>query len=354
MLRQLALFGLLSFAGHASADQFCVSTPAQFLAAIGEANASPEYSLILVVRGVYDFNAPAGAAAIQITGNSSLDIVGGVDPGCPVLGTFSPNPEQTLLRVANTGRLMQINFNAGSSNNVVIYSIGFRQGSTTSSGNAGCVTAESDAGATGKLTLANTAFRLCSSTSTTSALRVLGRGLDLELINSVFADNVSLGGALALSMQSNSTFYLLNNTIAFNPRANSPTSGPAGIQLGMVGTSAFLWMINNVVYGNGTGSDTDVLFNSDIVGVVNHNIIGRRNPFPVSLAESNNSNANPLLASSVNLRPVEASPMRNAGNNNSPIPLPSRDLDGSGRPQGGRYDIGAYEFPEVFANGFEG
>ena len=93
-----------------------MATPAQFLSAVSNANASPEDSFINVVTGVYDFNAPTGAAAIQISGNSSLTIAGGFQPGCPAGVTV--NPEQTLLRVANTGQLMQISFLAGSIENV--------------------------------------------------------------------------------------------------------------------------------------------------------------------------------------------------------------------------------------------
>lgn len=237
--------------------------------------------------------------------------------------------------------------------NFLLTRIGFRQGSSTSPTQAGCVTAEGDVGATGRLSLAYTSFRLCSSTSTTSALRVLGRGLDLDLRNSAFADNASLGGAINLAMQSDSVFHVTYNTIAFNPRLSSPNNGPAGVQLSMIGTRAFLWMINNVVFGNGGANDTDMLYNTDVVGVANHNIIGRRNPYPASLAESNNSNANPLLASSTNLRPSARSPLRNAGNNAAPIGLPNNDLDGESRPQGGRQDIGAHEFVELFSDDFE-
>lgn len=338
--------------GHAAADSFCVSTPAQLQSALAAANASPEASVINVVTGVYDFNAPAGGGpALQISGNSSLTISGGFAAGCPANPQI--NPELTLLRVANTGRLLDIQFQAASDNNVVLTRLGFRQGMASASNVAGCITAESDAGATGRLTLLYTAFRLCGSSSTTSALRVLGRGLDLELKNSVFADNASTGGVIALSMQTDSTYFLVNNTIAFNPRLGAAVTGPAGIQVGQPGGGAFLWLINNIIHGNGSGTDTDVLFNGEVLGVANHNLIGRQNPFPAGMAVENNSAASPQLPSSTNLRPPAASPARNSGNNAAASGVPARDLDNSLRPQGPRVDIGAYEFIELFASGFE-
>lgn len=105
MSRLTALLLILA-AAHAQAERYCVATATQFQNALTQSAASPDDSIIDVVTGVYDFNAPAGGAAIAYSSNSSLTITGGWNAGCAAL--TSRDPEQTLLRVANTGRLMQL------------------------------------------------------------------------------------------------------------------------------------------------------------------------------------------------------------------------------------------------------
>lgn len=211
------------------------------------------------------------------------------------------------------------------------------------------MTVEGDAGASGRLTLLNTSFRLCSSTMPGSALHVTGRGIDLDLRNSVFADNGSAFATVSLTMIGGSVFHVTNNTVAFN----RSTGAVVGLQLSSIGDDHFLWLINNVIYNNGSGNANELSLDTDMIGVVNYNIVARMDPVPAGMASSNNSNNNPMFASSVNLRPTENSPLRNAGSNNAPIGLPVFDNVGEPRPQGGRYDIGAFEFPELFKNGFE-
>ncbi len=344
---------LLIVSAPVLAENYCVDSSAEILSAIASASSSPGPSEVRIVQGVYDFTAPSpGAAAIITSDNTGLKIVGGYAPGCSG-APATLNPELTLLRVGNTGRLLDMVFFPSAAGDIEISRLGLRQGTSNSATLGGCLNIEGDVGASITVRLSHLGFRLCGNTvGGNAALRVLGRDLRLELVNSVFADNFSQAGVIGLTASGNSIFYVTNNTIAFNGRSGAP-SGPAGMQITNPAGNGFFWITNNLIYGNGGASDTDILYSASAIGVVGSNIIGRSNPPPAGIAGTGNSTANPLLASSVNLRLPANSPARNVGNNSAAGGLPTLDFDGNTRLQGGRVDLGAFEFEELFANGFE-
>lgn len=351
-MRLLLFIAALSLTAEVVAETYCVSSESELLAAIASAQQTPGSSSINVTRGTYDFASFGSAAAINISSaGGSLAIVGGYNAGCQ--GSTN-DVDTTQLRAVGASRLMDIDVYGDNEHTITLRRLSLRFGRTADTEKGGCLTVSSNQDIGGTVKLNRLSFKSCSTTvaGASAALKVVGRGMRLELNNAIFADNSSRTGVIGMTASGSSTLYITNNTVTNNLRPYQ-TADVAGLTVGTVGSGGFIWLVNNILYDNGNAIDKDVLFNSGMIGVANSNIIGQRNEYPGSMAQSGNSDANPQFVSQNSLQISENSPARNTGNNLPAGGLATSDFSGEPRLQGGQVDRGAVEFSELFASGFE-
>jgi hypothetical protein len=342
--------------GVASAELYCVSTSAQLVNAVAAANASAGASEIRVVAGSYLLTPPGGDYALRIDGEGDLLLTGGWSGAtCQTRNTL--NPELTILGTGSVGKLMEVVFPFERAASIEISGIGFRS-SLSNDTEPSCllITSEYTFDTRSTLILDRNSFRLCNNSVNSvgpSTLEVDARNLNAYIRNNVVADNGGSNDVVQLLARSDTTMFVSNNTIAFNPRASGALPRTA-LSIAGANVSTFFWIVNNVASNNGnSGSPISDFYESTGVtpGVVSHNLF-RTIAFSPSLTFINNLQSDPLLASSVDLRVTAASPLRNSGVTPNGGAL-DRDSLGMPRVQGGRIDRGAFEFDELFNNGFE-
>lgn len=342
----LSIFATLSFPAHA--ELYCVGTASELRTAFSDAQSSPAASEIRVRTGFYILPPLNGQPiSLQYSATSSLTMSGGwSNAGC---STQIADPEQTVLSADGSGSLLRFFLIAGAATQIELTNFSFRQ----AAGNAAsCLAFDSDVGSDAIVRVDRNAFRLCNtSTGDGSALKASARSVDFYLRNNVFADNASVTGVVYLSGLGSSTFYVSNNTVANNPQLGAG-GGPGGVQISAQ-PSDLVWFSNNVLWNNGTGTGYDLLVNANVPIVLNNNLIGEAAPLPAGAVNNNTLlGVDPRFSASVDFRPRADSPLRNGGTNPTGGAL-SVDFDGFARSQGLRIDRGAFEFREVFANGFE-
>jgi hypothetical protein len=344
-----SLLSCISFS--AKAETYCVSTAAQLRAAIDDAGASASASEIRVRKGFYSLPA-ASATAVSLTYSapSDLKISGGWDGSNGTCVATVADPATTVLSTDGVGRLLNIQMISGAGTNIELQFLGFRNGAAGSSGLGGCINVDSDAGTNGTLNIDNNAFRLCSTAGTGAALVLRARSLDVRMRNNVFADNVSQLGIIRLSGLGGSVLYFSNNTLVNNPQIDLD-GGPGGMQIGAQ-PNDLVWFSNNVLWNNGSSNGYDLLVSNGTPMVLNNNLIGKMAPLPVGIPNNNMLSSDPGFVSASDFAPRADSPMRNSGvTPNGGVTL--LDQGATNRVQGVRIDRGAYEFSELFANGFE-
>lgn len=353
MIRTVLTASLLALAAPAAAELYCVASVSQLHNAIGAARLSLSASEIRIVAGVYDLQSSTGVddAAITIRDDTGLTITGGYAPGCAG-GLPDSQPQATILRPPFGERLMDILVGAGDPE-ITIRQLSFRRGRSLSN-NAACLGVQIPAQVTGRVNLLHNEFTDCIGPAAGCAVSVNLHTASLNLSNSLIHNNECGAGALTLVAGPNAVLQATHNTIVYNRTTFATPGAIAGMQVGRLSGSNLVYLINNVIYFNGDADDLDLRFNTDIAGFARSNVIGRRNDFPPSMVLSNNSAANPQFFSSTYYAPTANSPLVNAGHTTAPFGLPTKDFDSVARPQGGVYDIGAYELPqEGFRNGFE-
>lgn len=346
-----ALFCVLAPAAHA--EVYCVGTAAELRTAISDAAGSSSASEIRVRNGFYSLPAASSTAvSLNYSANSDLTMSGGWSGSNGLCTNQQTTPETTVLSAAGVGRLLNFYLLSGMATHIDLSNFSFRQGDLPAGQDAAaCLTIESDVGADAIVTIDRNAFRLCNRASGSgSALLVRARSADIYLRNNVFADNASSAAAVYLQALGSSVLYASNNTIANNPQLGIG-GGPGGMQI-TAQPSDIIWFSNNVLWNNGTGSGYDLLIGSGTPIVLNSNLIGDMPPPPASAVNNNTLATDPGFTNSVDFRPLDNSPMRNSGASPNGGSL-ALDFDLGIRVQGTRIDRGAYEFSEVFSNGFE-
>lgn len=341
----LLAIGAWLLSGAAQAEVYCASTSTQLLDALLSAR-NGGASEIRIVAGSY--NLVGGSfAALNVVDATDLDVSGGWNAACTTRTATSP--DQTLLNAQSTGRLLEVNFPQGSSNQVSFSYLRF-QGGVSATADAGCVNVIGAASTAARVTFDLNSFRLCSSDSAGSALRVRVTNTQVYVRGNLFVDNSSSDGALQLASTGNADFYATNNTLT----NNIAPDGAGGINfVGSAATDTFA-ITNNVVWANGpTASRLDVAFVGTFTGTFSNNLVGASSIIAAGLVSTATLTVDPLFVSSGDARPREGSPLRNSGTNAVPGGNNFIDFDFAPRQQGARVDRGAFEFREVFANGFE-
>lgn len=341
----LLALGALMASGAAQAELYCVATSTQLLDALVSARGGGA-SEIRIRTGSY--NVVGGSfAALNVVDATDLAISGGWNAACTAVTATSP--DQTLLNAQSTGRLLEVNFPQNSANQVSFSYLRF-QGGVSATPEAGCVTVLGAASANARVLFDINSFRLCSNDSAGSALRVRVANTQVFVRGNLFVDNASNDGALQLASFGNSTFYATNNTLTNNLSAD----GAGGINFVGSAASDTFAISNNVVWANGPAANRlDISLVGSFTGTFSNNLIGASSTIAAGLVNSGTLTINPGFVSSGDFRPGEGSPLRNSGTNSAPGGNNFIDFDFAPRQQGPRVDRGAFEFREIFANGFE-
>ena len=176
---------------------------------------------------------------------------------------------------------------------------------------------------------------------------ISARNAAVYVTNNRFADNFGVSAAVRLSALGGSNVRFSNNTVVnnFQPGLGG---GLGGLLINGTATDLF-FLTNNVLWNNGSGTGYDMSLSAP--AILNNNLIGSFDPLPAGTVNNNTLSTDPGFTSGLNYRPRADSVLRNSGV--TAVGQLPRDLDGNARVQGTRIDRGAYEFPEIFSNGFE-
>lgn len=338
-IRFLALVMML-FGTHAHAELYCVTTNTQLINAIASAQGGGA-SQIRVRTGTYLIATNSATPALAIADTSDLSISGGWNAGCTAQTASSP--DQTILNALSSGRLLDIEYPNGSSHEISFSMLSFRNGISSSPLSAGCVYAQSLAGANARLVFELVSFRGCTNSEGAAALRVDLNGVLFVLRSSVASGNSYGGNNIFLRGLGAGTYTVTNNTI-------TSASNPSGAGLNLAGQATdFFRLTNNIVHANGA---VDLFVESNVFALLNNNHLGSTSVIPAGVTVNATSTGDPgFVPGSLHL--AANSSARNSGLNAAPGGLPTTDYSLNPRILGGQVDRGAYEFDGFFANGFE-
>lgn len=191
--------------------------------------------------------------------------------------------------------------------------------------------------------------RIRSNPNTAAAFVLSGTGSLARIYNNLFHDNGSgnSGDVLAFTLQSSSVVArVIHNTFADNDRP----AGAAVLAFSCPAGAPEVAVENNLFWNN---QPLDLDLASACVSTVAFNNL----PLVAGTPDFGccNVNHNPAFESSTtgNYRLAYGSPVIDLGDLTPDGGLPAFDLDGNPRVNGALPDLGAYEIPWVFADGFE-
>ncbi len=333
------LLALGLFAAHAQAEVYCVTTNTQLINAISSAQGGVA-SQIRVRTGTYPIATTPSTPGLEIADTSDLAISGGWNAGCTAQTASSP--DQTILNGLG-GRLLDIEYPNGSSHEISFSMLSFRGGTSSSPLSAGCVSAQSLAGANARLVFDLVSFRGCSNSGGSASLRVDLNGMLFALRSSVFSGNSYGANDIFLRGLGSGTYSVTNNTIS------SPASqGGTGMYLAGLATD-FFRLTNNIIFDNGS---SDLFLESSVLALLNNNHLGVTSVIPSGVTVNAGSTGDPgFVPGTLHLK--AGSTARNTGLNAAPGGLTTTDFTLNPRTLGGQVDRGAYEFDGFFGNGFE-
>lgn len=349
-------------ATDARAAVFCVSTGPQLQTAINLAEANGEIDEIRLKPGLYFANPLAtGEASFDYRSTEPVIIFGAkLDGSNNCTATAAPS-DQAVLSGIDQFPVLRINANAGATGGWSVAHLTITHGLATQT-NVGGLNLRALPGSGALMSVINLIVRDCDSNADAnpqaSAMRayIESTSSSIRVIGSVFRDNRSSQYTpVLLTGVAGSGISFSNNTIAFNWADATTVPGSAAEYAVSTGGSLSLLLSNNVFHGNVRGTDqaaADFRADTSFVTVqMDHNHI---NALSISgVVDNFRTQGDPRFVSDSDLRLRPNSPLRNSGNNTPQGGLWNVDIDGTPRPQGGVADRGAFEFGELFINGFE-
>ena len=343
MLPRLIAVALLVVAGltcrHADAATWCVGNSSQLYQALLGSSLNNEADVIRLQTGTYTSGLPEGFTASIFGGG--LELSGGWSSACllrsrSARSTIDGQYQRTALRIGGSPnayravRITQLSFVRG---------VGHEFGGLSVSGSGS---------ATVKVEIERCRFH---DNTNTDVDDYVGGGLhvnanDIRVFGNVFTDNhagVSSGAASLTCFTGLGAFG--NNTVIRNSAAYGQPTVTGGVSL----SGNCQWEVANNILWDNEGYDLSIPY---VEATLRHNNLDDLRG-EAAAGSSGNIAVDPMFVSIGILRLRRASPLIDAGFNETFLGLPQYSYDGGIRIAGPRIDIGAYELDTLFADDFD-
>lgn len=333
---------LLLTAAPTRAAVTCVSNTNELLAALDLAESNGEDDSLLLTDGVY--TAPPVGFLYQSSEGKGLSISGGyIDLAAIGCVKYGPRPNQTILDAPDNGPALVLVDQSSIGNPVfeiedVVLADG-KEGLRFQNGTAS-VGSHFELDRVVMQNLAGPTFFA----EVRGALRMWNT---LMVLNGTPAAPATGGGVIRLQ-GSTSTAVLTHNTFSRNRFA----AASRALKVWCDGGPASIDVTNNIIRDNGTAvTDLDVESECDLALTFNSydSLVGGAD------TSCCNTNLMPAFVDAINgdFRLRWDAALRNIGDLTPTGGLPAMDFFGYQRPDGLLPDLGAHEFPWIFADGFE-
>ncbi len=348
----LALTALLlaAIAGTANSATFCVSDITELVDALSQASNNNANDTIRLRTGTYERPFPMFSAGLLYQSDDDFDLTlsgawSGLNGTCT--RQFS-DPRSTVVSAGNYGSVLRMEM-AGSAGDIIIGRLSFANGQSTEPGGGLYI---SGANYSGSVVIGRVYFDDNTSESISGGLHVSTEG-GLSVSNSLFRGNTCGGVGCAASLFVNHTDTIdlrgsiFNNTVFGSTCDEQPGDDcdTGGFLIGGTG----LLRVHSNLFSLNEGYDVKLL--SSVVILRNNNINSLAGFPQIDIDNLNVINPQFEDLLDLNFRLQSTSPMRNAG-----LMLtgtPASDFEGRPRFAEGRADIGAFEYQELLADGFE-
>lgn len=348
------VIALLLLAGgqQVQAANFCVATPAELRNALASSDANGVNDEIRVKSGIYAPTSGNGNDAqydLVMTGNQNLLISGGWSGAAGVCTSQANTAGLTVFDGNDTARIFDFGLN-GSANSLVIRNLMMFNGRAI--GQGGCMRVQAYVNTGANVEIERTIMSGCYASAQGGALALLIQNGQGHVHGNVISFNESVTqGAVFLSGVSLNgvNFSFQNNTVVGNVRSNGSGWSSAGLEI-LCRQDWACYVANNIFFDNQDSAGSADL---RLVGAVSmkNNRYSTLSGSPTSNTASTSADPGFVGANDFRLRADSA--MRNAGTTALFYGTPALDVYAGPRPQGAAIDIGAIEYGEMFADGFD-
>lgn len=339
-----ALAFALALAPAADAATVCVTNIDELITALADAEDNGEDDSLLLTDGVY--TTPIQGLAFASEEGKSLSIVGGYIPVGLTCAKFGPSPNRTIIDAPDLSHGLFLTDTSPSAANTPTYTL---EDITFANGMAGWQFDNSGSAISHQVRVERVVHRNLTARSFFAKVRGTLRMWNNQVVlNGTAADPADTGGVIRLQGAS-SAATITHNTFSRN---RFPTVTGNALRIFCDNGAATVDATNNIIRDNGTlVPDLNVDDACDLALTFNNyeTLVGTAD------TSCCNTNLQPTFVDALagDFRLRHDSPLRNIGDLTPDGGLPLEDFEGYPRPDGLLPDLGAHEFPWVFADGFE-